>query len=342
MSRGARAFLPLLAAAVLAAGWAAPAGADDDAGTGSVFSFGAGNRALGMGGAFVATADDASALAWNPGGLGLLQRAEGQVVQSAGLGLGFSEFYGSVVLPSWRFGTLGLMVRQFGVGGIEQRDDRNVLLSDDLTDSELELALGYGRALGPAWSLGGAVKLQHHSLAGFSGSGLGADLGAVVKPALALGVDAPWAQRLSLGLAVRNALQPQTRLDRDAAADPTALRAGLSYRVPLGAGWARAGADVSQARGEAARLHAGLELQPLAAAAVRVGADGGRLAAGASVSLADLSVDYAFRSNPLAEEHRVGLTLHFGSTLEARRTAARRAEDEALQKRLAEGFRQRQ
>ena len=37
---------------------------------------GSGARALGMGGAFIAIADDATAASWNPGGLTQLERPE--------------------------------------------------------------------------------------------------------------------------------------------------------------------------------------------------------------------------------------------------------------------------
>ena len=41
---------------------------------------GAGARAEGFGGAFIGVADDATAIVWNPGGLGQLERAEISVV----------------------------------------------------------------------------------------------------------------------------------------------------------------------------------------------------------------------------------------------------------------------
>ena len=65
------------AACVLAALASAPvARAADDGGTRSIFASGAGNRALALGGAFVGLADDASAMIWNPGGLGIRQPGE--------------------------------------------------------------------------------------------------------------------------------------------------------------------------------------------------------------------------------------------------------------------------
>ena len=41
----------------------------------SFLEIGVGSRAVGMGGAFVATANDASAMYWNPAGLGRINRA---------------------------------------------------------------------------------------------------------------------------------------------------------------------------------------------------------------------------------------------------------------------------
>jgi len=121
--------------------------AAEDGGTRSIFASGAGNRALGMGGAFVGVADDASAMIWNAGGLGRIQRLELQATHSGYVELESREDYLSVVLPSWRWGTAGISLRHFGISGIESRDNGNLLLSDNLSNSETEIALGFGRPL---------------------------------------------------------------------------------------------------------------------------------------------------------------------------------------------------
>jgi hypothetical protein len=271
---------------------AAPARAAEDAGTQSVFAYGAGNRALGMGNAFVASADDASALIWNPAGLGRLTRAEFQATQSMDLGLGFTESYAAFALPSWRWGAAGVSFRHFGVGGIERRDDRNVLLDSELSDSEMELALGYGRALGEAWDVGGAVKLQHQSLAGRSGSGLGLDLGVTARPAAALGIGAAWASGLTWGFALRNAVAPSIRLDQESVPDALSLRSGLAWSgaAPTGGGGMLIELDVSQAAQASPRLHAGLEVDIHPAAALRLGMNGGRMTGGAGLRWRDVSL----------------------------------------------------
>lgn len=316
--------------------------ADEDAGTRSVFAQGAGSRALAMGGAFVATADDASAMIWNPAGLGLVQQSELQAGQSASLGLGFHESYASLVLPSWRWGAAGVSLRYFGVEDIEERGERNELLGSNFSDTEVEIALGYGRRLGEAWNLGAALKLQRQSLAGLTGAGVGLDLGLGVRPALALG-GPEWANPLSVGLALRNAIEPSLRLDQDNVSDPVSVRAGLAYRAPMGSlGGVLVGVDVEKSPAMSSRLHAGLEFRFRPAAALRVGSNGGLLTAGTGIQWRQLSLDYAFEDNPIAPSHRVGLSFLFGATLEERRTNARRVEDAAVEQRLTDAFRQRQ
>jgi hypothetical protein len=218
------AFAARLAATALALALLSPraANATEDAGTRSVFAAGAGARALALGGAFAAIADDASASLWNPGGLGGIPQGQVQFSQSE-MEFGFHETFAGVVLPDWRFGAAALTLRHFGTDGIEARDGRNTVVGTDLADRESEIGLGIGGTLGSAWSIGAAAKLRRQELAGRSGTGVGLDLGVRVAPAVALHVDRPWAQQLQVGLAVRNALEPAIRLDQESVQDPSEL-----------------------------------------------------------------------------------------------------------------------
>ncbi len=67
---------------------------------------GVGSRAIGMGGAFVATANDASAMYWNPAGLGKLNSAELIFVHTNWLA-DITFDYAGVILPLGKIGTLG-------------------------------------------------------------------------------------------------------------------------------------------------------------------------------------------------------------------------------------------
>jgi hypothetical protein len=126
-----------------------------------VFAYGAGNRPLSLGGAYAAVANDASATMWNPGGLGMIQRSEFQASHIGYYSFGIDEQYGALAIPHWKWGTFTATLRHFGVDDIEGRDARNVVVDDGLSDSESEFLFGYGRSIGEAWSLGGALKVRH-------------------------------------------------------------------------------------------------------------------------------------------------------------------------------------
>jgi tetratricopeptide (TPR) repeat protein len=319
-----KALLVLLTCCLATSGYAL-----DDGGGRSVFATGAGNRALGLGGAFCAVADDASASIWNPGGLGWLERREFQVTQTTLFGLGFSEQYAALVLPDHRIGTTSLVFRRFGVDGIENRDDRGVVLGEDLQDTETEISLGFGRTVGSAVAMGGSVKMQRQSLAGHSGSGYGVDLGVLARP---------W-PGFAIGVAARNLVEPKVRLVLDAVPDPTALRAGAAYRYGKGGPLVLlASADVEKTRNMDTRLHAGVQAELRGLLALRAGSSAGDLTAGASVAWQGLGVDYQFEDHPLGQVHRFGLALSFGPSVRESRRRAHLAAAAALQEKIDAGY----
>lgn len=319
--------------AALASSLPPTAGAYEDAGTRSAFALGAGSRAFGLGGAYTAIPGDATIMVWNAGGLGWVTRSEGY----AGVTnhpMQIREDFASVVLPSWRWGTLAVSMRRLGTDGIEGRDERNLITDENLSSSESEIAVGYGRTVAASWSLGGVVKLQRQSLAGQSGSGLGADLGVTGYPFAALGVRTPWASQLTWGFALRNVVAPSIRLDQDVVRDPGLWRTGIAYRTPFGL----AALDLEKGGGSAPRVHAGAEFSPAALFALRGGMNGSAMTAGAGFRSRGISVDYAFEDRPLDAVHRISLSYAFGGTVAERRAAAVRADEERIQTRLAEAF----
>lgn len=313
--------------------------AQDDGGGRSILADGAGGRALGLGGAYAGVADDASAVLWNPGGLGHVQRREFQATHTDLMGLGFNEQYASFVLPHWRWGVASLTFQRFGVGGVEGRDDRNRLTGDDLSDAETELTLGYGRTVGAIWSFGGALKLRKQSLAGYSDSGVGLDLGLMVHPLRAFESTRAHADDLTLGLAVRNALEPALRLNQEPVKDPTGIRFGGAYRWHFGReGEVLAAMDVEKTRDMNTHLHAGLEVSVVEPLALRAGLNQGRFVAGAGLYWREMGVDYQFEDHPTEFFHRFGVSLKFGRTRQEARRLAIAAEEAQLQQRLNAAF----
>ena len=327
-----------LLATLAAATFAAPALAAEDGGARSLFATGAGGRALAMGGAFVAVADDASAAFWNPSGLGLLPRLELEASHATDERTGFSESAVVLAAPSWRWGVAALTLRHFGVSGIERRDERNQLLGET-SDSESEIGLSYGRRLGEAWTVGGTVKLQRQSLDGLAASGFGADLGVQMRGDALPWLSAAWLERLSFGLAARNLLEPSLRLDRDAVADPTTVRSGLAYRLDLSGGRSLVAAlDLESSRAIDARLHAGLEARLHPLFALRAGLERGGMTAGSRLTWRDLSLDYAWRDEDGAASQHLGISTRFGLSVAESRTAARERDERELQARLDRAF----
>jgi tetratricopeptide (TPR) repeat protein len=317
--------------------------AAEDGGTRSVFAYGAGNRALAMGGAFVAVADDASAPLWNPGGLALVPRRGVQASRSTLYNLRIAEEYAALVMPSWRFGVAALTFRHLGVDGIEGRDDRNVVTDDDLAADETQISLSYGRRFGEAWSLGASLKLQRQSLAGLSASGVGADVGLLVRPGTALGFQSSWAQRVSLGVSLENVIEPTLRLNEDSVSDPLTLKVGTAYRHPISlGGYLLLAVDLEHSRDIDPRLHGGMELQLHPLVSLRTGLNHGTPAVGAGLRWKDVALDYVLEDNDLGSVHRFGVSLDFGSSMEESQRAAFRAQEEALQERLQQAFERRQ
>jgi tetratricopeptide (TPR) repeat protein len=318
-------------------------GAEDDGGGRSMFALGAGNRALGLGGAFGALSDDTSAPLWNPGGLGFLSRGELEFSQTNYYGFDMQEQYASLVLPHWRWGVASVTFRRFGVDGIEQRDDRNAQLATDLSNNETEFIIGYGRNVNRAWGVGGTVKFRHQSLAGFNGSGVGFDVGILARPLLALYPNSVYGNRFSMGLSVRNLLEPKIRLASESVSDPMGVRFGSAYFIPLFKDRSLlASVDIEKTHDMNVRLHSGLEVAIPPFLALRAGVNDGSLTAGSSVRWHGLAVNYTFEQNGIEDVHRIGASFWFGPTVEQSRRAAMDRQESELQNRLAEAFDARQ
>ena len=196
-------------------------------------STGPGARAAAMGGAFTGLADDSSAMFYNPAGLagqrGTLM-FEHVPINESGSGFAFNDgrldFLG-LIFPS-RFGTFGFGVHQFAIGGIETRTtlaDPATIVKISQTAFFFPYAVDY-----KGWSLGVTGKAVNYSLAGYGGTGLGADIGA--KRLISLG-DTRWGRdtQLSFGAAVRNAIAPTFTLYQD----PTALERTTAFGAALSA-----------------------------------------------------------------------------------------------------------
>jgi tetratricopeptide (TPR) repeat protein len=100
--------------------------------------------------------------------------------------------------------------------------------------------------------------------------------------------------------------------------------------------------DVVRTLGVSTDLAAGLEVAPHPLLALRFGMNEGDFTAGTGVRWNLYSFDYSMQETRFDTVHRFGLTMQFGSTVNERRLAARRAEEEHFRERLASSFAERE
>jgi hypothetical protein len=148
---------------------------------------GAGARASGMGGAFVAVADDATAGYWNPAGLSQMDLYVYQAcLQYAILPNDASLSFLSYAFLVPNVGNFSIAWMNFSIGAIDTNDENAEFLGH-FSNSENTVFVSYGRkvyGLVPGLSLGASLKFLHQGYEGYSAMGPGLDLGVLWQPIL--------------------------------------------------------------------------------------------------------------------------------------------------------------
>lgn len=198
-----------------------------------------GARAGGMGEAFVAIADDATATWWNPAGLAWMDKRELTLMHVAWLPtFHLSDLYYDFIsyvnnVPDW--GTFGVNVVFLNLGETERRDDLNTYLGTFRT-FETAICGSYGTTITDNTALGLNVKFIYSHLSDRGtgqekGSGVATDF-AVDLGILTKTVDPLFHLPLNLGANLSNMGPKMSYIDA-AQADPipTNLRMGFAWRV---------------------------------------------------------------------------------------------------------------
>jgi len=177
---------------------------------------------MGMGGAFVALADDTSAIMFNPAGLGQIDKARVAAAYDrlyAGLGDdALGRGFVSYVQPAQNYGAFAL----------------NLTMLNAPLYKETTVIFGYGRSIGPIYlglnakGLFASYEENDYTVMdplfsdGMSSNGVALDLGMLYK----------LTNSISFGLAVLNANEPDMALGDDAEAKvPLTLQTGLALRL---------------------------------------------------------------------------------------------------------------
>jgi hypothetical protein len=286
---------------VAALAWAVPALAQEEiaGGPGEWLARYTSARTLGLGGAYVATADDPLGVLWNPAGLSAMDQNEVRFENAQLFEQTSINAFGFAVPGNW-LPSFGLTMVSLGSGDFERTNDMN----DDLgtfKNGETAYLFTASRAFSKRLAIGTNLKLVQQSVEDYSGQGFGFDLGGTydITPTI------------RMGLSVANLGGPNLKLRDVEEAYPTQIRGGAAAQILNGR--AMITAQVDQSDGLGTRLHAGAEYWVQPGLGLRVGYDDAYGTGGFSYRfMPQYQVDYAIADQPLGMTHRVGISYRFG------------------------------
>jgi tetratricopeptide (TPR) repeat protein len=327
---------------------------DGQGGTRSNFTFGFGARAMGVGNAYVAMADDPTALYWNPAGLDYIYQQSLTFFHASLPEGGLYDFLG-YAYPTLDLGTFAIGIGRIGMGEIQAYDEYAV---DRGTFSYDNYRFYFGYGLKLPWNLSSGVSLKvqrraWHDLAldDFSGdlnaTGVGLDLGFLYKPNFSTSA---LLRDWSVGLNIQNLFEPKLKENVGTDVLPLALRFGLMRTIPFASSGSGLNIllDLEKTADTDLGIYFGTEFNYQGFGKVRVGYNNSSIAFGAGVKYSMFEIDYAFGSptqdNFLPPIHRISFTVNFGMNRDEMFEIVeqlRKEEEERLTAEIREADRQR-
>lgn len=142
---------------------------------------GIGPRAIAMGGASTAVAEDASALYWNPAGISMSERQQAMFTHAdLYRDLDIDLNYVGVTIPIGTAGTLGVSVTALNYGEMEVTTEYYPEgIGETFTANSYAFGLTYARRLTDAFSAGITVKYVRDEIQNSSANGIAFDVGTV-------------------------------------------------------------------------------------------------------------------------------------------------------------------
>ncbi len=270
---------------------------------------------MGLGRAYVALADDPSAVFWNPAGLEYVPRMSFSLFH-ASLYEGAAYDFIGFVYPTLDFGTIGIGYARVGIGGVPVVNNFNIKEGTANFETS-ELCISYGKKL-PYHITGGVtfkIDRQSFSYLNLVTGGIGLDVGFMYR--------FPWEsilfKNLQLGFHFQNLIKPELKLGAETEKLPTQTRIGLAKRIPVGENnYIQILMDYSKSQFESAKLHMGSEYRFRNLGFIRLGMDQSNLSFGGGIKYRFVQIDYSFGNlsyqNEFPATHRFSITFNLGKS----------------------------
>jgi len=257
---------------------------------------GVGARACGMGEAYTSIADDATAIYWNPAGLGQVDRLEFTGMQNFWL-LDMSHQYLALAVPL-AFGTIGVSGAYSSSGTLDRYE--NFQKTGEFTAYDAAGTVGYGLRAGPV-RVGLSAKYIQSKIDDKQAQTVAGDAGVLCRFETSSGY-------VGLGLAVQN-VGPGLEFVEKSDPLPLNLKLGLAAKI----GQVVLAVDANKPRDNSVRLGAGAEVVIAGLLALRGGYNmASGLTAGGGVTWKMVSVDYAFVPySGVDATHRISVRVRF-------------------------------
>ncbi len=300
-------------------------------GTDSIFEIGSGSRALSMGGAFTALADDSSAVFWNPAGLINMERQEMSLLHYplyAG-SLYDSATYGQPILD---FGALGLGLYRVYTGGIDTYD-ANDFATGTSQYQEYKATASYAAKLNAGFTMGFNLNLFDMSLINVNAVGFGGDLGVLYEPV----------SFLRFGAVIHNIMNPTLSMKTAQEELPRTYTGGALIKLYSDKVKFNLTFDAFSIDGGAIKYRAGFETALFGILSARAGYDDSRINFGGGIRFANISFDYAYGIDTyLGPLSRFTLSYDFGLSLDEQKVERQNALKEQVKKMIAEEFKKKE